>query len=168
MAPITVANKSSFAVSTPGDRDIVMTRLFDAPRNLVFEALTRPEHIRRWWGCLEEGYSVPVCEVDLRVGGAWRFVNKHPQGEAEFYGVYQEIAPPERLVYTEIYAPYPDAGSLVTTILAEESGKTRMTVTATYPSEEVRGIVLGTGMEHGAALSYDRLEELVGELQAKS
>lgn len=168
MAAINVANTDTFAVSTPGDRDIVLTRLFDAPRSLVFEALTRPEHIRRWWGCLQEGYSVPVCEVDLQPGGEWRFVNKHPQGEAEFYGVYHEIAPPDRLVYTEIYAPYPDAESLVTTVLAEENGKTRMTVTATYPSEEVRAIVLSTGMEHGAALSYDRLEEVAAELHSKS
>jgi uncharacterized protein YndB with AHSA1/START domain len=160
------ANSDTFAVTTPTDREIVLTRLFDAPRALVFDAMTKPEHIKRWWGCLAEGYSVPVCEVDLRVGGKWRFVNRHPKGEAEFYGEYREIRPPDRLVYTEIFAPYPDNGSLVVTELTEERGKTRVTVSAEYSSREVRDMVLGTGMEHGAALSYDRLEMLVSELRA--
>jgi uncharacterized protein YndB with AHSA1/START domain len=166
MPAISVANQDTFAVSTPADTDIVLTRLFDAPRHLVYEALTRPEHIRRWWGCLGEGYSVPVCEVDLRVGGKWRFVNKYPGGEAEFYGEYREIAPPDRLVFTEIYAPFPDAGSLVSSVLTDEKGKTRMTVTATYPSLEVRDQVLASGMEKGAAASYDRLEEVAAGLQS--
>jgi uncharacterized protein YndB with AHSA1/START domain len=159
------ANSSTFDVSTPSDREIRITRLFNAPRALVFEALTKPEHIRRWWGCLGEGYGVPVCEVDLRPGGKWRFINRHPQGEAEFYGEYREITPPDRLVYTEIYAPFPDNSSLVTTELTDENGKTRMTLTAQYSSLHVRDIVLGTGMEHGAAISYDRLEDLVQEMQ---
>ena len=159
------ANGDTFTCTTPSDREIRLTRLFDAPRALVFEAMTRPEHIRRWWGCLADGYSVPVCEVDLRPGGAWRFVNRHPGGETEFYGVYREINPPERLVYTEIYAPFPDVESIVTTSLDEEGGKTRVTVSAIYPSRDVRDTVIQTGMEHGAALSYDRLEEVVAALQ---
>ena len=76
------ANRDSFTVTTPSDQEIRMTRLFDAPRALVFEAMTRPEHVRQWWGRLGDGYSVPVCEIDFRVGGKWRFVNRHPQGEA--------------------------------------------------------------------------------------
>jgi uncharacterized protein YndB with AHSA1/START domain len=159
------ANSSTFTVTTPSDREIRLSRLFDAPRHLVFEALTRPEHIKRWWGSLGDGYSVPVCEVDLRPGGKWRFVNRHPKGDAEFYGEYREIAPPDRLVYTEFYAPFPASGSLVTTVLTEEHGKTRMTVTAEYPSVDVRDTVLKTGMERGAAISYDRLEEVARELQ---
>ena len=159
------ANSDSFHVTTPSDREIRMTRLFDAPRELVFEAMTRPEHVRRWWGILDDGYSVPVCEIDLRIGGAWRFVGKGPKGQnPEFYGVYREIVPPERLVYTEIFAPFPDVESLVTQVLTEEHGKTRLTVTATYPSIQVRDMVIGTGMEHGAAISYDRLEEVAQEL----
>jgi uncharacterized protein YndB with AHSA1/START domain len=165
MAVSSAANSGTFTVTTPSDCEICLSRLFDAPRHLVFEALTKPEHIRRWWGCLDDQYSVPVCEVDLRPGGKWRFVNRHPQGEAEFYGEYREITPPERLVYTEFYAPFPDSGSLVTTVLSEESGKTRMTVTARYPSLDVRDMVLKTGMEHGAAISYDRLEDVARELQ---
>ncbi|HVH56501.1 MAG TPA: SRPBCC family protein [Vicinamibacterales bacterium] len=167
MAVSSVANSKSFEVSTPSDREIRLTRLFDAPRALVFEALTKPEHIKRWWGNLDAGYSVPVCEVDLRPGGAWRFVNRHPKGEAEFYGVYREIKPPERLVFTEIYAPFPDAESVVTTDLTEENGKTRMTVTATYPSLQIRDTVIASGMARGAAISYDRLEEVAAELRAK-
>jgi uncharacterized protein YndB with AHSA1/START domain len=158
-------NSDTFQVTTPSERVITLTRLFDAPRELVFEAMTRPEHIRRWWGCLGEGYSVPICEVDLRVGGKWRFVNRHPNGDAEFYGEYREINPPERVVFTEIYAPFPDSGSVVTSTLTEENGKTRLTVEAEYPSREVRDIVIGTGMAKGAALSYDRLEEVAQELR---
>jgi uncharacterized protein YndB with AHSA1/START domain len=159
------ANSSSFEVTTPADCEIRMTRVFDAPRHLVWEAMSKPEHIRRWWGNLGEGYSVPVCEVDLRVGGKWRFVNRHPNGEAEFYGEYREILPPEKIVFTEIFAPFPDSPSLVSSTLTDEQGKTRMTVTVTYPSKEVRDMVIATGMAKGAALSYDRLEEVAKGLR---
>ena len=159
------ANSDTFTVTTPSEREIRMTRLFDAPRHLVWEAMSKPEHIKRWWGCLGQGYSVPVCEVDLRPGGKWRFVNRHPKGEAEFYGEYREVVPPERVVFTEIFAPFPDAGSLVTAVLTEENDKTRLTVTAQYPSLEVRDMVIGTGMAKGAAASYDRLEEVAAELR---
>jgi len=165
MAVGSVANSETFTVSTPSDREIRMTRLFDAPRHLVFEAMSKPEHIRRWWGQLGEGYSVPVCEVDLRPGGKWRFVNRHPKGEVEFYGVYREIVPPERVVFTEIFAPFPDAESVVTSVLSEENGKTRLIVNVQYPSLEVRDMVMKSGMARGAAVSYDRLEEVASELQ---
>ena len=165
MPASTAANSETFKVTTTSDTDIRLTRLFDAPRALVFEAMTTPEHVARWWGQLGEGYSVPVCEVDLRVGGRWRFVNRHPKGEVAFHGEYREITPPARLVYTELMEPYPDA-SLVTTTFAEEAGKTRVTVIASYPSKAIRDMVLSTGMERGAALSYDRLEEVARELQA--
>jgi uncharacterized protein YndB with AHSA1/START domain len=159
------ANSDTFKVTTPSDTEIRLTRLFDAPRHLVFEAMTKAAHIRRWWGCLGEGYSVPVCEVDLRPGGKWRFVNRHPRGEVTFYGVYREIAPPERLVFTETMEPHPEPGSVVTAVFTEERGKTRLTVTAEYPSLEIRDIVIKSGMEKGAAISYDRLEEVAKELQ---
>ena len=156
-----VANSETFRMTTPSDREIRLTRLFDAPRALVFDAMHTPEHVKQWWGCLAEGYSVPICEIDLRPGGAWRFVNRLPNGkEVAFHGVYREIARPERVVNTEIFEEYPDVESVVTTILAEEKGKTRLTVTAAYPSVEVRDIVLKSGMDRGAALSYDRLEEV--------
>jgi uncharacterized protein YndB with AHSA1/START domain len=127
--------------------------------------MSKPEHVKRWWGCLGEGYSVPVCEIDFRPGGKWRFVNRHPQGEAAFYGEYLDIAPPDRMVFTEIFEPYPDAVSVVTAILTEEGARTRLTATVRYPSKEVRDIVMGTGMARGAGISYDRLEDLVAELQ---
>jgi len=166
MPASTAANSGTFTVTTPSDREIRMTRLFDAPRALVFDAMTKPEHIRNWWGNLGPGYSVPVCEVDLRVGGKWRFVNQTPGGEsAAFYGEYREIAPPDRVVFTEFFEPFPDTESVVTAVLTEEGGKTRLTATVAYPSREVRDMVKATGMERGAALSYDRLEEVARGLQ---
>lgn len=167
MMASSAANSDTFQVTTVSDREVRMTRLFNAPKALVFEVMTRPEHVKQWWGRLGEGYSVPVCEIDLRPGGAWRFVNKHPQGEAEFYGEYKEINPPDRVVFTEIFAPFPDSVSVVTSVLTEEGGKTRLTATVRYPTMEVRDMVLGTGMQHGAGISYDRLEDLVATLQAR-
>ena len=161
------ANSDSFQVSMPSDREVTMTRVFAAPRELVFEAMTKPEHVQRWWGMLDEGYSVPVCEIDFRVGGKWRFVNRGPRGDATFYGEYRKIDAPGLVVFTEIFAPFPDNGSVVTSVLTEEKGKTRLTVTAAYESKEVRDMVVSTGMEKGAAISYDRLEDLVIELQKK-
>jgi uncharacterized protein YndB with AHSA1/START domain len=166
MPASTAANSGTFTVTTPSEREIQMTRLFDAPRALVFEAMTKPEHITQWWGNLGEGYSVPVCEVDLRVGGKWRFVNRMPNGDsAAFYGEYREVAPPDRVVFTEFFEPFPDTGSVVTAVLTEENGKTRLTATVAYPSREVRDMVKATGMERGAALSYDRLEDVARGLQ---
>ena len=159
------ANSDSFKVSTPSDQEIRMTRLFDAPRHLVFEAMTKPEHVKRWWGRLGDGYSVPVCEIDLRLGGKWRFVNRHPKGEAAFHGEYQEITPPSRLVFTEIFEEFPDTVSVVTAEFVDEGGKTRLTATVRYPSLEVRDMVIASGMSRGAGISYDRLEDLVAELQ---
>ncbi len=167
MAVSSVANSDTFQVTTPSDREIRMTRVFDAPRRLVFEAMTRPEHIRQWWGRLGQGYSVPVCEVDLRPGGRWRFVNRHPHGEAGFHGVYREVTPPERLVFTEIFEDFPDAESVVSTVFTEENGRTRMTATVLYPSLEVRDMVLKSGMDRGAAISYDRLEEVARDLASR-
>ena len=166
MAATRAANSDTFKTTTPSDREIVLTRLFDAPRALVFEAMTKPEHVKRWWGILDDKHSVVVCEIDLRVGGKWRFIGRGPRGDGpEFYGVYREIASPGRLVFTEIYAPFPDVESVVTTVLTEEHGKTRFTATCLYPSIEVRNMVINSGMEKGAAISYDRLEEVASELQ---
>jgi uncharacterized protein YndB with AHSA1/START domain len=159
------ANTDSFTVTTPSDVEIRMTRLFDAPRELVFEAMTKPEHIRQWWGRLGEGYSVPVCESDLRVGGKWRFVNRHPKGEAAFHGEHKEITAPSRLVFTEIFEAFPDVVSVVTSDFTDENGKTRLTVSVRYPSREVRDMVIASGMAKGAGISYDRLEDLLATLR---
>jgi uncharacterized protein YndB with AHSA1/START domain len=168
MVGSSAANSDSFKVTTPSDQEIRMTRLFDAPRRLVFEVMTKPEHVKQWWGRLGEGYSVPVCEIDLRPGGRWRFVNRHPKGEVAFYGEYREITPPSRLVFTEIFEQFPDSVSVVTSDFTDEDGKTRLTATVRYPSLDVRNMVLASGMATGAGISYDRLEDLVGELQRSS
>ena len=159
------ANSDTFDATTPSDREITLTRLFDAPVELVFEAMTKPEHVRKWWGILDDRYSVTQCEIDLRPGGKWRFVGGTPRGEVCFYGEYREIDAPGRLVYTEVFAPFPDEVSVVTQTLVKEGSKTRLTVTARYSSLELRDMVLGTGMEHGAATSYDRLDEVASALQ---
>ena len=108
---------------------------------------------------------MPVCEIDLRVGGRWRFVNRHPKGEAAFHGEYREITPPSRLVFTEIFEEFPDSRVGRDAEFTEEGGKTRMTATVRYPSKEVRDMVIASGMSTGAGISYDRLEDLVAELQ---
>src|ERR1700761_6657071 len=101
-------NSDTYNVTTPSENEISLTRLFDAPRELVYEAMTRPEHVKEWRGRLGEGYSVPLCEIELRVGRKWRFVTRHPKGEAAFHGEYREIAPPGRVVFTEIFEEFPD------------------------------------------------------------
>jgi uncharacterized protein YndB with AHSA1/START domain len=164
MVGSSTVNSDSFNVTTPSDQEIRMTRLFNAPRHLVFAAMTKPDHVKQWWGCLGEGYSVPSAEIDLRPGGAWRFVNRHPKGEVAFHGEYREINPPSRLVFTEIFEEYPDSVSVVTAELTEEGGKTRLITTVRYPSREVRDIVIASGMAKGAGISYDRLEDLVAAL----
>jgi uncharacterized protein YndB with AHSA1/START domain len=106
-----------------------------------------------------------VCEIDLRPGGKWRFIGRGPEGDIPaFYGEFREILPPERIVQTEIFEPYPDAPAVNTTVLTEENGKTRVTVTSVYATKDIRDMVLRTGMETGAAISYERLEDVAREL----
>ena len=152
-------NTGTLKVTTPSDREIVLTRVFDAPRSLVFDALTKPELLKRWFG--PRGWSLVVCEIDLRVGGRWRFRLRGPDGrEMGMSGVYREIVPPERDVHTEIFDDYPDGGAaLVTGVLVEEGGRTTLTSTVLSPSKEVRDAVLKSSMEHGAAETYDKLAE---------
>jgi uncharacterized protein YndB with AHSA1/START domain len=160
------ANSDTFQVTTPSDREIRMTRLFNAPRHLVFEAMTKPEHVKRWWGGLGEGYSVPVCEIDLRPGGAWHFVWRQSDGAMmEMRGTYREVAPPDRLVSTESWGgDWPE--TLNTLIFSEEEGKTTATTTILYPSKEARDAALKTGMKDGVAMSFDRLAELLTAMAA--
>jgi len=149
-------------VAPRGEREIVMTRVFDAPRNLVFEAYTKPELVKRWLGVFG-GWTLPVCEIDLRVGGSYRFVWRNADGtQMVVRGVYREIVPNERLVNTEKFddAWYPGEG-LTTLVLTEQGGKTTMTLTLRYESREARDGVLKSPMESGVAASYDKLEELV-------
>jgi len=156
----TVKNLGKLQVTTPSDREIAMTRVFDAPRGLVFDAWTKPELLKRWLG-VRGGWTFAVCEVDLRVGGAYRFVWRGPDGaEMGMGGVYREIAPPERLVATESFDdPWYPGEALDTTVLVEEGGKTTATTTVLYESEEIRDAVLESGMARGVAESYDMLAE---------
>ena len=155
-------NTGTLQLTTPTEREIVLTRVFDAPRNLVFDAFTKPELLKRWFG--PRGWSLPVCAVDLRVGGTFRFVLRGPDGtDMGMRGVYREIVPPERSVHTESFDAYPGA-SLVTAVWAERGSKTTLTITLLYPSQEVRDAVISSGMEHGAAESYDKLAELLASI----
>ncbi len=144
--------------TTPSDRELVATRVFDAPPRLVFEAHTRPEHLPHWM-LGPEAWTMPVCEIDLRAGGAWHFAWRGPDGaEMEMRGVYREVSPPERLVHTESWGgDWPE--TLNTLVLTEEDGKTTITCTVLYPSQEARDAALATGMKEGWSASYDRLDE---------
>jgi uncharacterized protein YndB with AHSA1/START domain len=154
-------NTGTLKVTTPSDREIVLTRVFDAPRRLVWDAFTKPELLKRWFG--PRGWSLVVCEVDLRVGGGFRFMLRGPGGQnMGMSGVYREIAAPERSVHMESFDDYPGE-SQVTAVFAEQEGRTSLTATVLYPSKEVRDIVIQTGMEHGAAESYDKLAEVLAE-----
>jgi uncharacterized protein YndB with AHSA1/START domain len=152
-------------ITTPSEREIVMSRVFDAPRSLVFEAWTKPELLKRWLG-VRGGWSMVVCEVDLSVGGAYRFVWRGPDGaEMGMGGVYREIAPPERLVATESFDdPWYSGEAVDTTVLVEEGGQTTATTTALYESEEIRDAVLDSGMARGVAESYDMLAEYLASI----
>jgi len=152
-------------ITTPTEREIVMSRVFDAPRNLVFEAWTKPELLKRWLGA-RGGWSMVVCEVDLRVGGAYRFVWRGPDGaEMGMGGVYREIVSPERLVATESFDdPWYPGEAIDTTVLVEEGGKTTVTTTVLYESEEIRDAVLESGMARGVAESYDMLAEYLASI----
>ena len=150
-------------VTAPGEREIVMTRGFDAPRQLVFDAHTKPELIKRWL-LGPPGWSMPVCEIDLRVGGKYRFVWRHDRNgnEMGMGGLYREIVAPERIVNTERFdeAWYPGE-ALNTLVLVETGGRTTLTQTVRYESREARDAVLKSGMESGVAASYERLADLL-------
>jgi uncharacterized protein YndB with AHSA1/START domain len=152
-------NTGTLEVTLPTDREIAMTRVFDAPREMVFDAFYKPELLKRWFG--PRGWSLAVCEVDQRVGGGFRFILRGPDGkEMGMRGAYREIVRPSRSVHMESFDDYPGE-SQVTAEFVERDGKTMLTVTVLYPSKEVRDIVLRSGMEHGAAESYDRLAEML-------
>jgi uncharacterized protein YndB with AHSA1/START domain len=155
---------SALIVTTPSDREIMLTRVFDAPRRLVFEAWTKPDHLVHWFG--QFGWTLPVCTVDLRVGGAWRFVMRGPTSqEVGMRGVYQEITPYERLVSRESFDDYPGE-SLNTMTFVENGGKTTLTTRVLYPSKETRDAVISMGMKRGAGECYDRLAEHLGTMAA--
>jgi len=150
-------------VTTPTDREIVMTRVLDAPRQLVFDAWSNPKHVPRWM-LGPEGWTMPICEIDLRPGGEWHFVWRKSDGaEMGMRGVYREIKPPDRLVSTESWGgDWPE--TLNTLVLTEQNGKTTITNTVLYPSKQARDAALKTGMKEGVAQSFDRLEKYLMSL----
>ncbi|MBD2165242.1 SRPBCC domain-containing protein [Calothrix membranacea FACHB-236] len=154
--------QNGFAVTLPSDTEILITRIFNAPRRLVFEAWTQPEHVKRWFGGCSS-MTMTVCEIDLRVGGAWRYVLHDPKNSMEhaFSGEYREIVPPERLVTSEIYEPVPNSDHLNTLILNEVDGKTTLHIHIQHQSREQRDGHLQSGMEEGLNETLNRLEALL-------
>lgn len=156
-------------VSTPSPFEIAMTRVFDAPRHLVFEAYTRPELLKRWLG-VQGGWTLDICEIDLRVGGSYRYVWRRPGvPEMGMGGVFLEIVPPARIVTSEKFdqAWYP-GGAVGTLVLVEHEGRTTLTLTVRYDSQEARDGVLRSPMEKGVAAGFDKLAELLPTLARRT
>lgn len=154
-------------VTTPSEREIAMTRVFDAPRHLVFEAYTKPELVKRWLGA-RAGWSLDVCEIDLRVGGRYRYVWRGTNGqEMGMGGVYLEIEPPERIVATEAFDEswYPGE-AVVTALFSEQGGRTTLTLSVLYESKEARDAVLRTPATEGVGESFDKLAEVLASMGA--
>src|SRR5678816_2908469 len=154
--------KSSAAleITTPTEREVVLKRIFDASRELVFDALTTPELLKRWYGLT--GWTLILCEIDLKVGGNWHFVVERPdEKKIGQKSVYHEVIRPERIVNTESWEDWDPGETLVTTTLVEIDQKTTLTSTSLFPSQEVRDIILKSGLDDGAKQSYDRLAELL-------
>ena len=159
------SGSSALTVTTPSDREIVMKRVFDAPRDLVFEAHSSCEHLSKWWG--PRRYEIVSCEVDFRPGGAWRIVHRGPEGEDDqgFHGEFREILRPERIVWTFEWEGMPGHVSTETLTFEERDGNTTITTTSVFDSVEDRDGMLQSGMEAGAAESYDRLDEYLAVLK---
>ena len=153
-------------VTLPTDEQILITREFDAPAHLVWRAVTEPELVRRWWG--GERGEMTVCDIDLRVGGKWQYVMtaaSTPGMEVDFYGEFYEIVPDERIVQSEVFAPFPDAGAITTMTLVEHDGRTTMTVLVQHQAKEHRDMHINSGMEAGMQESYDALEKVATSLR---
>lgn len=154
---------STFTLTTPSDTELQMSRVFDAPAALVFEAYTTPEHVKRWWAAPDVEWL--ACDIDLRVGGAWRWGIRDTDGtKVVFFGTYEAIDRPGRIDHTEIFEPFPDEVSHVIVTLEEDAGRTLLTSTSRYSSKEVRDMVISTGAGEGAALVFERMAELLAEL----
>ena len=162
---MTAGKTTSIKVTLPSEKEIVLTRDFDAPRSLVFEAFVKPEHLKRWWGYRDS--TLTVCEVDLRLGGVWRYVLRKANGsEQPFCGEFREIMPPERLVYTFVYDVdgFRDPAGLVQDVFQEKNGRTTLVETMFFPSKHARDETLNAGMVAGAEETLDRLAELLATL----
>jgi uncharacterized protein YndB with AHSA1/START domain len=160
---MTPTETGGLTLTTPSDTEVVVTRSFDAPRELVWSAYTEPEHLTQWMGGFS-GWTMPVCEFEPVPDKAYRFAWRKDDGEEmEITGVVKEVVPPERLVTTEEWGgDWPEA--LTTVEFTEADGRTTITTTVVYPTLEARDAALGTGMTDGMATSYDRLETLLARL----
>jgi len=160
---------NGLTLTLPSDREIIITRVFNAPRHLVFEAWTQPEHVKRWFGGCSS-MTMTVCEIDLRVGGSWRYVLHDSSNSTDhgFSGEYREIVPSERLVSTERYEPVPNSDRLNTLTLTEEDGKTTLHIHIQHQSREQRDGHLQSGMEVGLRQTLNRLEELLQSMSILS
>jgi uncharacterized protein YndB with AHSA1/START domain len=155
-------------VSTPSDTEILMTRVFDAPRDLVFEAHTSCEHMSNWWG--PHKYEVVSCDIDFRPGGTWRIVHRGPDSDDDygFHGEYREIVRPERIVWTFEWEGQPGHVSVETLTLDESDGKTTVTARSVWDNQEDRDGMLQSGAETGAAETYDRLDAYLEKLKSRA
>jgi uncharacterized protein YndB with AHSA1/START domain len=155
-----MTNELTVTIATPSDREVVLTRRFNAPREMVFDALTKPELVRRWYG---PPGAMDICESDTRVGGTWRYVTRLKNGKTVGqFGVYTEVAAPHRFVRTERWDDWDPGETLVTTVLVEHGGITTMTASMVFPSQEVRDVVLKGGLtQKGTDEFYARLDELL-------
>ena len=157
---------SKLTVTTPSDRELVMTRDFDAPRHLVFEAHTSCEHLSNWWG--PRKYEIADCRIDFRPGGGWRIVHRAEGEEHVFQGEYREIVRPERIVWTFEWMGLPGHVSVETLTLEEHDGKTTLTATSVYDTVEDRDGMLASGATEGAAETWDRLGEYLEALKGRA
>jgi uncharacterized protein YndB with AHSA1/START domain len=159
-----MVSSGTAVLTLPAETQILITREFDAPRHLVYKAYTTPELIKRWWS--GDRGAVTIADVDLRVGGKWRYVMTANAGfEVAFHGVYREIAPNERIVNTEVYEAIPDGEALVTATFTESGGRTMLTVLMELASKEERDMVIKSGMEGGLQEAYDHLEKVAVSLR---
>ena len=155
--------KSELKLTTRGDRELVMTRTFDAPRKLVFDTFSKPEYIHRWL-LGPDGWAMPVCEVDFKVGGKWRYVWKKGNEEMGAGGSFRDIKAPDRIVHSERFDdPWFEGESIVTTTFVEKDGRTTVEMVMAFDSKETRDGVLKSGMETGVEVSYARLDAILAE-----
>jgi uncharacterized protein YndB with AHSA1/START domain len=164
MEVVAVTSSGTAVVTLPTDTQILITREFDAPRHLVYQAWTTPELITRWWS--GDRGEVTSIDVDLRVGGTWRYVMTANEGfEVAFHGEYREIVPTERIVSTEIYEGMPEAEAVTTTTFTERDGRTTVTVLVQHASREYRDAHINSGMEDGLQEAMDHLEQVALSLR---